>query len=549
MKFSELKYERTPFEGAEAKVKDLIAQMQAASDAQAVLALHKQITEVFKHVSTMESVCYVRNTLNVTDEFYKKEMEYYDETSPLFQNLSIEVYRTMLQSPHLVELKQELGELFFINADIAVRSVNEAAIPFMQQANKLTTEYQELLAKAKIEFDGKELNLPQLRAYMLSPDREVRKAAYSKRTEYFMNNEQKLDEIFDKLVKLRHECALALGYENFVELGYLHMNRNSYNASDVAKFRDQVKKVLVPYVTKLHEERAKRLGIDKLKFYDDDIFFPHGNPTPKGTPDEIFANGRKMYEELSPETNEFINYMLDNELFDCLAKQNKSGGGYCIGFADYDMPFVFANFNGTSEDVDVLTHECGHALANYLSKSIPVYELKHGTYEVCEIHSMTMEFMTTPYMHLFFENPTEFAQMQLQAAFIFIPYGCMVDEFQHIIYENPNLTPDERKQKWLELEAEYRPHMDYDGDPYLSRGGTWQRQSHIYQRPFYYIDYCLAQFCALQFNAAMQKDKSTWDRYISLVKQGGSKAFTQLITEAGLSSPFAEGAFEFLLNQ
>ena len=266
----------------------------------------------------------------------------------------------------------------------------------MQRENALCSEYKKLLASARIDFDGKTLNLPQLRAYQLSPDREVRKAAYAKRTEFFMQNAQRLDEIFDQLVKLRTEMARKLGYENFVELGYIRMKRNSYNAQDVEKFRNQVKEQLVPFLQELHEQRRLSLGVGKLMFYDEDMYFKDGNPAPQGTPAEIFENGRRMYSELSAETREFINFMLENELFDALAKEGKSGGGYCTEFPGYKAPFVFANFNGTSEDVDVLTHECGHALNSYLTRDMEILEYRDPTLDAAEPVSMGLRRLDGP---------------------------------------------------------------------------------------------------------------------------------------------------------
>jgi len=344
--------------------------------------------------------------------------------------------------------------------------------------------------------------------------------------------------------------AKSLGYRNYIELGYILMKRNSYDAAAVSRFRDQVKSVLVPFITKLNEQRRMDLSVDKLKFYDEEIYFAAGNPKPKGTPEEMFGAGEKMYGELSTETKEFFGFMLENALFDVLAKEGKAGGGYCTYMPDYCSPFVFANFNGTSGDVDVMTHECGHALCSYLASSIEILEYQDYTYDVAEIHSMSMEFFTADWMELFFGDKTsEYLYMHLAAALAFIPYGCMVDEFQHIVYENPDMTPQERKEVWQRLEREYKPHLDYDGDPFFGTGGNWQRQTHIYERPFYYIDYCLAQTCALQYRVWMETDRAAaWKSYLGLLKKAGTRKLTDLIAEAGLQSPFEQGCIETIIT-
>jgi len=550
MKFSQMPYARPDMGQIVAEGSALVAGVKEAKSAAEVMEQYGKFKNLAKNLHTLFALVYIRHTIDTRDEFYDKENDFIDENGPLIQKLGIDFYREMVNSPYRAEAEKELGDFWFTNAELKLKGFDEKIIAEMQKENALKSKYNKLLASASLEFDGKKLNLSQLRAYQLSTDREVRKAAYAKRTEFFVENEKELDDIFDELVKLRHEMALKMGYSNFVDLGYIQMQRNSYNASEVKRFRDQVKKVLVPFIQKLHDQRQKDLGVDGLKFYDEDIFFADGNPTPKGTPEEMFEAGKKMYDELSAETKEFFDYMLENELFDVLAKEGKSGGGYCHFLPDYGSPFIFANFNGTSEDVDVMTHECGHALAAYMARDIEILEYQDYTSDVAEIHSMSMEFFTADWMRLFFKDETErFLYMQLVASLMFIPYGCMVDEFQHIIYENPDMQPAERKATWKKLEGEYKPHLDYDGDPFFGKGGHWQRQAHIYERPFYYIDYCLAQICAIQYRIWMESNKTAaWNSYIDLLVKAGTKKLTDLVAEAGLKSPFESGCAESVVD-
>lgn len=543
MKFSDMEYTRVDVEAFKQKMERITAGLKAAQNADEQMALYREFADEIISVTTMESLSYVRHTIDVRDEFYDKENDFYDENGPVFQMYAIRFYKEMLASPFRAELEKRLGKLWFDNAELELKGFDDRIVSEMQKDNALCSEYKKLLASAKLDFDGKRVNLSQLRAYQLSPDREVRKAAYAKRTEFFMANAEKLDQIFDSLVRLRDAMAKKLGYKNYVELGYIRMKRNSYGPKDVEGLRNQVKKDLVPFLEKLHAQRGRDLGVEKPMYYDEDVYFKDGNPAPCGTPEQIFENGRKMYSELSPETREFINFMLDNDLFDALAKEGKSGGGYCTMFPAFGSPFVFANFNGTSEDVDVLTHECGHALNYYLSRDLPVFEYRDPTYDVAEIHSMSMEFFTTHWMNLFFrENTRKYQYLHLASTLVFLPYGCMVDEFQHIVYENPDMTPAERKAAWKRLEGEYKPYLDFGDDPFFGRGGHWQRQSHIYERPFYYIDYCVAQVCALEYRIWMEKDNAkAWESYIALSKKAGSERLTELVKSAGLKSPFEDG--------
>jgi len=549
VKFSEMPYERPDMAKLMAEGAALAQGVKNAKSAEEALGYYGGFRNAIKSIMTLQSLSYIRHTIDTKDAFYDGENDFFDKNDPLIMKLAMDFYKEMVSSPFRAELAGTLGEFWFANAELRLKGFDEKIIEELQKDNALCSKYKKLIASARLDFDGKKVNLAQLGAYQLSKDRDIRKAAYAKRTEFFMENEKLLDEIFDELVTLRNAMALKLGYNDFIELGYIKMHRNSYGKEDVARFRDQVKNVLVPFLAKLHDQRCEDIGAGKLKFYDEEIYFADGNPTPKGTPEEMFEAGKRMYSELSGETREFFEFMLENALFDVLAKEGKAAGGYCTHLLDYGAPFVFANFNGTSDDVDVLTHECGHALCAYLASSIEIIEYQEYTHDVAEIHSMSMEFFTGNWMELFFrDDAAKYLYMHLFHALAFIPYGCMVDEFQHIIYKTPGMTPEERKAAWQRLEGEYKPHLDYDGDPFFGKGGHWQRQAHIYERPFYYIDYCLAQSCALQYRVWMEADMgAAWESYLALVRKAGTKKLTDIVAEAGLKSPFEPGCIEAII--
>lgn len=550
MTFSQMSYERIELESFSKEWQKLTEAFKSAKSAREQLDLHARLTELNKRFQTMHSLAYIRHTLNTEDTTYSTEQDYYDENGPHFEQLFMNYYKELVTSNFRSELEKALSPLVFEKIELQLKGFDERIIPYMQEEGKLSTAYAKLLASAEFEFDGKALNLPMLSFYMESPDRDIRRAAYQKRTEFFMAHAAELDELYDKLVKVRTSMAQELGMDNYVSLGYIRMERNDYDKEKVANFRKQVKEYLVPLASKLHEKRRKFLGLEQLSFIDEPMYFKEGNPAPIGTPDQMFENGKTMYSELSSETNEFFQFMLEGELFDVLSKKGKTGGGYCDFLPLFKTPFVFANFNGTSGDVDVLTHECGHAFEAYLTRDMKIFEQTMIGMETAEIHSMSMEFFTAPWMHAFFgEKIAQYLYMHLLSTLIFIPYGCLVDEFQHIVYEKSELSPDERKKVWRELEGQYKPHLNYEGDPFFGKGGTWQRQSHIYERPFYYIDYCLAQTCALQYKIKMEKDfKSAWESYLKLCHQGGKLKFTELIKEAGLESPFEDGCMKHMVK-
>ena len=551
MKFKDMPYERVDSAEVEAQVKELISALDQAGSGEEQFEIHKKFYELTDRVSTLFTIASIRFDGNTSDEFYSKEREYYDQQLPIYENLIQEYKKKLYASPYRSYLEEKIGPVAFKNIEIALKAMDEKLIPLMQEENALTMEYDKLIASAKILFDGKELNLSLMRPYMTSPDRSVREAAWKKATEFFVQNAEKLDEIYDKLVKNRTEQARKMGYDNYLELGYYRMNRNCYGREEVEAFRDQVKKYLVPMAEKLHQIRRQRLELDQLMYYDENVYYKNGNPAPQGTPEEILASGQKMYAELSAETKEFFDFMQENELFDVLGRKNKRAGGYMTYLPLYNSPFIFANFNGTSGDVDVITHECGHAFQGYLSGKDPIREHSDITMETAEIHSMSMEFFAEKWIPLFFgDRAPDYVEMHLEDSIAFIPYGCMVDEFQHIVYENPDMTPAERKAAWRKLEKEYKPHLDYGDNEYLEQGGYWQRQLHIYDSPLYYIDYCLAQTCALQYKVKMDADfGEAWKSYLKLCRLSASDFYTNMIKEVGLMSPFEQGCVKNIVEK
>ena len=550
MKFSQFEYTRPDVAEVKATLRDLIAQMKAATSVEGQSEIIERINQVRNGFYTKMTLSEIRASINTNDEFYQAERDYYDEVSPELEEVVTEYYEALVASPFREQLEQRWGAQVFALADNQLKGFKPELIELMQKENKLTSEYAKLIASAQIEFDGKTLTLAQLAPYSESTDREVRKQSKESAAQFFASHKEELDRIYDDLVKVRHEMAVKLGYKNYVELGYIYMNRIDYNAEMVANFRQQVADYIVPVANKLYERQAKRIGVDKLKHYDEALNFLSGNAKPQGDAAWIIENGRKMYNELSPETGEFFSMMLERELMDVEAKTGKEAGGYCTYLEDFSAPFIFSNFNGTSGDIDVLTHEAGHAFQVYTSRNIGIPEYLWPTYESCEIHSMSMEFFTWPWMELFFKEETDkYKFSHLSSGLLFLPYGVAVDEFQHVVYENPELTPAERNAAWKKIEGKYLPHRDYDGQEYLESGAIWQRQQHIYNSPFYYIDYTLAQICAFQFWKRSREDfDAAWKDYLHLCQLGGSLPFNALVKEANLISPFESDCVESVIG-
>ncbi|MBB1534729.1 M3 family oligoendopeptidase [Leptotrichia sp.] len=543
MKFNDYKYEKINIDETKEKFSNLIKSFSDAENLEEQTKYMDEIIKLRNHIDTMETLVSIRHSIDTTDEFYDKENEYVDEISPILFGFISEFYKALVNSKFRADLEKKYGKFLFDLAENTLKTFNEEIIPDLQEENRLSSKYSKLIASAKIQFDGEEKNLSEMVPYTQSKDRNVRIEASKKVAHFFKENKDEFDKIYDGLVKVRTTIAQKLGYKNYVELGYARLSRLEYDSKMVASYRKQVLENIVPLHTELRQRQAKRLGLDKLKFYDEPIKFNSGNADPHGDPEWILNHGKTMYNELSKETAEFFSFMTEKNLLDLLSKKGKMSGGYCTYIPEYKSPYIFANFNGTSHDVDVLTHEAGHAFQVYQSRGYEIPEYLWPTYEACEIHSMSMEFLTWPWMDLFFENDAEkYKFIHLSEALLFIPYGVTVDEFQHWVYENPNATPDDRRAKWLEIEKKYLPTRDYGEVDDLKEGIFWFRQGHIFNSPFYYIDYTLAQVCAFQFWIKSQENREkAWDEYLALCKLGGSKPFFELMKAANLKNPFDQG--------
>ena len=544
MKFSEMPYARPDLDELKQQLQALTDQLRSAPDYasahEAFLAQQKLST----HIDTLATLSSVRNSIDTRDKFYDAEEQFWNEAGPELRAYDDAWTAAMLESPFRKDFAAEYGDLMFVNAEIGRKAFSPAIVEELKQENQLVQDYQKLIAGAQIDFEGSTYTISQLSPFKNSPDDAVRLAAWKAEGGWYKAHQPELDEIYDKLVRLRDAMGRKLGYDGFTQLGYYRMGRNCYTKEDVEKFRAAVVKYVVPVASSIYREQAARLGKSyPMNFADNALMFRSGNPKPCGTPAEILAQGKHFYEELSPETGEFFNTMLDNELLDVLSTPGKRAGGYCTSLGDYHVPFIFANFNGTQHDVEVVTHEAGHAFEAWTNrKRIPI-DYIWPSMEACEVHSMSMEFFAEPWADGFFgPDAKKFLYSHLSGALTFIPYGTMVDHFQHIVYEKPEMTPAERHAVWKELLGVYMPWMKLDGEiPFYSEGMGWQRQHHIYSSPFYYIDYCLAQTVALEFWAMIRKDVgNAWQHYMAYTVQGGSRTFTDLLKNAGLESPFDE---------
>lgn len=543
--FKTLEYTRPDFEKLKKESSELTERVKKAGSYQELKDAMARMEELTSRLETQTTIAFIRNTLDTTDEFYEKEKEIIDNEVPLLMVNLTEFNKALLESPYKEDIDKDYGEELLKIIKRGLDSFDPALVTHMQEEAKLTSAYQKLMATAKIDFDGKILNLYGVQKYFQHPDREMRRKAFKAYSDFYLSNEEKMEEIFAELVKIRNEMGKVLGYENFIPLGYLQQGRGDYGQKEVASFREQVRKEIVPLCSKLYEAQAKRIGVEDLMAYDEKFIFPDGNAEPIGDEDYLVEEARKMYHELSPETGEFIDFMIDHDLMDLVNKPNKASTGYMTRLTEYKAPFVFSCFNNTIGDIQVLTHELGHAFAGYEAmRHQKTSDYFNSSTDISEIHSMAMEQFSYPYAEKFFgDKADKFRFAHLQEAITFVPFGVAVDEFQHIMYANPDLTPKERTYEWHKLEEKYMPWRKYNEDEFMDRGGYWYHKLHIFLYPFYYINYTLTTMGAMELKKRFEENKEqAWEDYLNLCKAGASKSYLELLKVANLSVPFEEGS-------
>jgi M3 family oligoendopeptidase len=525
--------------------------LDQASTTEAKKEALQQWEDLRRRLDTWSALTSLHFSQDTTNEDYKQAQSYADELQPKLTALAVEMKKRLLNSPDLAEFETILGKQAFSlwSADVtAFEPIIEADLV---QESKLVNQYVQLLASAKIQFQGETLNLSGIRKYSQDSDRQIRYQAEKARWHFFEQHQSQLDSIYDQLVKLRHSMATKLGYENYIGLGYKRMQRIDYTKADVANYRQEVVKEVVPLAQKIIAQKAQNLNLDQVNFWDESVFDLQGNPKPQGDHDWMLQQAQTMFDNLHPELGSFFQMMVKGNFIDLKTRPGKAGGGFCTGFPTDGVPYIFANFNGTKGDVEVFTHEMGHAFQAWQSRQLPLIDYLWPTLESCEIHSMSLEFLTWSQMDKFFgEDASRFRRIHLAESIMFLPYGCAVDHFQHLVYANPEATPQERNQMWQQMESVYLPWRKYEDLTYPAQGGLWQEKQHIYCSPFYYIDYTLASCCAMQFWVKAQSDSTTaLDEYIALCQRGGQAPFQTLVSSANLVSPFKSGSLASVVRQ
>ena len=541
--FKDVKYVRPDIGKFTELVRGVRLRLMTAKTVEAADEAIGEYETAISSFDTSYALCQILHDIDTSDEFYCNEIEFFEEASGRVEELASAFMTGLLNCPVADQLREKYGEMIFRKAKNQKEIVSPEILDELAKEASLENEYSQLQSEAEITFGKKTLNLSLLVPYLASTDRNVRKEAHTALDVYYQGRRETYDRIFDDLVKVRTEAARKLGYNTFTELGYKRMERYDYTRKDVETFRENILKYIVPLTKQIRNLQRERLGVGELMFYDLPCLFKGGNPTPKVSKERYEEATGEFFRKMFGMSPSFFDVLSSHGFTDMLSRPNKSTGGYCMYLEDYCIPFVFMNGNGTYDDVATVVHEGGHAYAALQSaESTPFVECLSPTLETCEIHSTAMEYMSYPYMDIFYGKSAEqYSELHMTDGLLFLPYGCMVDEFQHVVYDKPELTPDERHAVWKELEERYQPYINYDPSqtPFHAMGGAWMKKDHIFTTPFYYIDYCLSQICALELWDESRIDmKSALAKYNTLCTMGGSDTFQALLKGANLESPF-----------
>ena len=541
-KFRDLEYRRPDMRKAAEDYLACINRFKEAKTFEEANAAFMERTRVMSGLQTMMTVAHIRNTVNMADEFYDAEINFINEETPRLMPIEKLDSEALIKSPFRKQLEELYGEQFFKDAETRQSLISDEIIEPSIAENTLSTEYSKTAAGCSVEFMGEKCNFYGLLRHMQSTDRAERKAAFEEWAKLYEGVSPKLDELYGKLVAVRRDIAKKLGFNSYIDYIYPARGRYDYGAKEAAGFREAVRKYITPLCAKLYEDQRRALGVEKLQWYDESLVYPDGNADPEGTPGELVKKAQDMYAAISPETKEFFDFMVEHELFDFVTRENKHLGGYMTQLPDYKAPFIFSNFNGTSADIDVLTHEAGHAFQYYYgSRRLPINDIVGSTSEINEIHSMTMEHFAYPYMESFFgEKAVKYRFAHFTEAIKVIPYLVSVDEFQHRVFEDPSSGPADWRRFWKETEQKYMPWRSYDGNEFLENGGFWMQKQHIFLYPFYYIDYALAAMGAFSLYRKKVLGGDAWSDYLTLCSIGGKYGYYETLSRAGIPLPLDE---------
>ena len=487
---------------------------------------------------------YVRQTCDTENEAYTKAYEDFIQTiMPNWLSITNKLNKKIAESPYMNELDAQRFFVYLRNLKTQLRIFREENIPLSQQVQLKSQEYGSIIGAMTIEHEEKEYTLPQAAVFLQNEDRVLRKTIYEKISKRRLKDRVQLNNLFSELLKLRHEMALNAGFENFRDYMFAELGRFDYDVSACEQFHEAIKSEVIPLVKEIHRQRKLQLNTETLFPYDLDVD-PQNRPPlkPFATQEELIEKSKACLQTADPYFAECIEIMQKMGYLDLNSRKGKAPGGYNMTLPEIGVPFIFMNAAGTQRDVETMVHEAGHAVHSFQMRTLSYNFDQEIPSETAELASMSMELMTFDGLDAFYnkEDKARAIQTHLEGIITMLPWIALIDKFQHWIYTNPNHTSEERENKWQELHIELTSgEVDWSGYEDF-RKTMWHKQLHIFEVPFYYIEYGIAQLGAIAVWRNFKKDKSTSiQQYKNALALGHTKPIPEMYKTAGVEFNFS----------
>lgn len=503
-------------------------------------------------ISEARARLYIDMTCHTDDEDIQKAwMAFVENVQPKLSEYSDILNRRLVEHKAVQELPERFDILVKgLKTDIEI--FREENIPLNTQATKLVTEYNEICGAQMVEFDDEQKTFAQMAIYLENTERSIREAAWKAVSERRFEDNERISEIYDELIQIRHQIATNAGYEGFQQYMFASMHRYDYTIEDCLEFHDSIESVCQPLRLRTDEEREKELGLGSLRPWDMGVDVKGRPPLqPFNEVQEMVDGCSRIFHTMSEELGNYFDQLDTNDCLDLDSRKGKAPGGYQYYLQKSRMPFIFMNAAGTQRNVETMIHEAGHAFHSFYSGHLDLIHERDSPIEFAEVASMSMELLTHPHWEEFYDakNADRARRKHLEDIISFMPWMATIDAFQYWVYANPNHSREERAERWLELAERFGPKVDMSGFEEIHKV-SWQRQGHLFGVPFYYVEYGIAQLGALQMWKYHRRDtEDALTRYKAGLSLGYTRGLTELFEASGLELSFSESYVGSLIGE
>lgn len=503
-----------------------------------------------------EDVCWrqIHMTCDTENKSLEEAFVYFvTQIQPHIQPYSDKLNRKLVECPFTASLDQEKYFTYLRSVKKSIDLFREENIPIQSELSVLGQQFGVISGKMTVEVDGVEYTLQQAAKFLENPDRARREEVYRKISKRRLKDRQELDELYSKLVEKRHQLAKNAGFENYRDYKFKELGRFDYTKEDCFQFHQAVKEYVLPLVNEIYERKKKKLGLDELRPWDTEAEPAGIQPLrPFKTGEELLEKTIHCFNQLNPFFADCLRRMDKMKRFDLDSRKGKAPGGYNCPLAETGAPFIFMNAAGQMSDVTTMVHEGGHAIHSFLAHPLELSGFKEYPMEIAEVASMSMELFSMDHWEVFFDNPEDLLRAkehQLERVITIFPWIATIDKFQHWVYEHPGHTSEERTAAWSQILNEFTTSaINFDGLQHF-RQYSWQRQLHLFEVPFYYIEYGIAQLGAIGLWMRFKQDKqAALDHYIQSLSMGGTKTLPDLYKCADIEFNFSPGYIKNLME-